>query len=252
MKARIERILVTLAVRACYVVLQRLGRIDLRNVEPHLLKTIDTFDVHVREDYILQRCKGRRVLHLGCAAYPFTQSRLQQGSLLHQKLSSVALSLVGVDASEEGIALVGKAIRDAELHVCSVYDMAALRTLPKFDVVLAGEIIEHLDKPGLMLKEAAHLLHDAGFVLATIPNAFKYRNFFAAQQRLELVHEEHVAWYSPMTARRLFAMSGYRGVSVSGYKYNDHWIGSQFVGHSPLFCDGLIVEAKPCDRKGTA
>jgi hypothetical protein len=95
-----------------------------------------------------------------------------------------------------------------------------------------------------MLIGAAKLLKVEGLLIATVPNAFKYRNFFAAQHGIEIVNADHVAWYSYQTILRLFRKCGYGQVSISGYVNTaDHWLGRRFVKKSPLFCDGLIVEA---------
>ena len=56
-----------------------------------------------RVTYIVERCRGKRVLHLGCTDWPYTESKLKDGVLLHAELNKVAKSLIGVDADEAGI-----------------------------------------------------------------------------------------------------------------------------------------------------
>src|SRR5690242_17147194 len=95
-----------------------------------------------RVDHLLARCRGRRVLHLGCTNWPYTDAALADGSLLHLRLAGVAAELYGIDADAEGLARLAAAGH----HHLHRGDLEALDTLalPPFDVIVAGEIIEHL------------------------------------------------------------------------------------------------------------
>lgn len=216
------------------------------NEEMRLMNKIDEFPVHSREKFILNRCTGKRVLHLGCTAFPYTKKYLNAGTLLHEKLLSITSSLVGVDNAREGV----NSLKDISgmqcIYLLDVYELEKLceKEKEKFDVILAGEIIEHLVNPGIMLKGVAKLLKDDGVILATVPNAFKYRNFFATQQGVEVVHKDHLSWYSCRTIRRLFEMCDYSDIKIFGYVNGDHWLGRRFLKQSSLFCDGLIIEAR--------
>ena len=42
-----------------------------------------------RERFIIDCCKDKKVLHLGCADWPYTEERIQDGSWLHEKISNV-------------------------------------------------------------------------------------------------------------------------------------------------------------------
>ena len=57
-----------------------------------------------RVTYILDACRGKRVLHLGCTDWPYTEKKLASGTLLHARIAAVAQSLVGVDADHDGVA----------------------------------------------------------------------------------------------------------------------------------------------------
>jgi len=56
-----------------------------------------------RSAFILQYCTGKRILHLGCADWPFTEQLFREGQLLHQKLEITCAAIAGVDISEKGI-----------------------------------------------------------------------------------------------------------------------------------------------------
>ena len=51
----------------------------------------------LRLPLILEECKNKKVLHLGCADAPFTEARLNKGNLLHLQISGVSSRNVGID-----------------------------------------------------------------------------------------------------------------------------------------------------------
>src|SRR5262245_29333406 len=121
-----------------------------------------------RVDYLIDRCRGRRVLHLGCTNWPYTDAALADGSLLHLQLQKVAAELHGVDADPEGLARLA-ARGHNHLHQG---DLERLDTLPlaaSFDVIVAGEIIEHLANPGRFLAGVqALMLADTSLIITTV------------------------------------------------------------------------------------
>jgi SAM-dependent methyltransferase len=86
----------------------------------------------------------------------------------------------------------------------------------RFDSVVAGELIEHLENPELFLKRyAAHLKPDGRIVLTT-PYPFCLPNFTYALLRFPrtCTNPEHVMWFCPST---LHALSKRAGLDVR------HW-----------------------------
>lgn len=67
---------------------------------------------------------------------------------------------------EEGL----KKLRSDGYNV-RLMDAESLRLGEKFDVVIAGEIIEHLPNPGRFLERARAHLADGGELIVTVPNA---------------------------------------------------------------------------------
>jgi len=48
----------------------------------------------------------------------------------------------------------------------------------KFNVIVAGEIIEHLENPGLFLDNIKNFLNDDGILIITTPNIFLLRYIY--------------------------------------------------------------------------
>jgi 2-polyprenyl-3-methyl-5-hydroxy-6-metoxy-1,4-benzoquinol methylase len=127
--------------------------------------------------------------------------------------------------------------------------------LEPFDVVVAGEVIEHLDEPGPFLRAMRELAKPDGVLLVTTPNAYRLLNFIAPLTGSELVHQDHTAWHSPQTLRTLLERNGWRVDEIAYYRTPPrrgtpvtNAVRSTLAAlHSlrPFWSDGLIVWAKP-------
>ena len=155
-----------------------------------------------RVEYILNRCAGKSVLHLGCVDYPFLDRRLAEGELLHQRLNAVAGTLYGVDIDERGLEVLRSRGFDNLFHG----DIEDLRRLPidrKFDVVLASEVLEHLANPGRFLSAVHEYVSADGRLILSVPNALNARIFLNVALGRETVHQDHTCYFSPNTLSRI-------------------------------------------------
>jgi 2-polyprenyl-3-methyl-5-hydroxy-6-metoxy-1,4-benzoquinol methylase len=212
-----------------------------------------------RVDYLLMRSAGKRVLHLGCTNAPYTAQSLADGSLLHLKLRNVAGELHGVDIDKAGIdALASLGV--AHLHAGAVGDIAAeLTAAGPFDLIIAGEIVEHLTDPGTFLRDVQKVMSPETRLLVTTVNA--YCGFRLAQYALprrqgpvEPVHPDHVAYYSQATLARLLMCEG---LVVTGQWFYDlghehrpytnrrvRWTNAILTRFAPQLADGVIAECR--------
>jgi hypothetical protein len=156
-----------------------------------------------RVEFIKNACAGRKVLHLGCTNYPYTREALDGGVLLHTELGKTAKSLFGFDADQAGLDI----LRDAGTENLYLADLEELDEVPldeKFDVIIAGEIIEHLLNPGRFLLGIQRFMNADSDLIITTVNAYCALRFFTYGLRgkggeNEPVHPDHVAYYSYKT-----------------------------------------------------
>jgi SAM-dependent methyltransferase len=202
-----------------------------------------------RREFILERCVGRRVLHLGCVDKPYLEEKLAAGTLLHGLLVERAAKVVGVDSDPEGVAMF---VDRGWATVCA--DVEQLPELDDdFDLVVAGEIIEHLSNPGLFLDSLARRLRPGTEVILTTPSAYAIRRYWRFLIGHEQVHPDHVAYYSPLTLREAVARSGYAVDEEYPYpigrEYTDvpwYYRAVERVGTTlqPWTADGLVLVAR--------
>lgn len=212
-----------------------------------------------RVDYLAQACDGQRVLHLGCVDTPYTQQRLRDGMLLHSRLSLVASDLWGLDADERGLERLRRE-GFSNLIAGDVEDLERTTLPGSFDVVVAGEIIEHLSNPGLFLAGVRRCLGPNSSLIVTTVNAYCLMRWlvYALRSRggeIEPVHPDHVAYYSRATLSLLLHRCGF---TVDEFRFYDLGVEHrQFlrrrlrllndlgVGFAPQLADGIIARCRP-------
>lgn len=160
--------------------------------------------------------RGRRAIHVGFADAGLTAERRAAGTWLHDALAREASELVGIDTDAAGVELARSLGYEAHVADCQSHaELAALGLAPA-DVVVAGELIEHLDRPGDFLDAVRQLLRQDGALVLTTPNALRLTNALATLLRREVVSTDHVAWY---TWRTLATLLGRHGLSVTELAY---------------------------------
>lgn len=123
-----------------------------------------------RNNIIKKYCKNKIVLDLGFLG----EDKNKKFSDLHNVILNCAKEVWGVDVQKEKINKLRK-----EGHKVVFDDVQILENLKKlnkkFDVIVAGEIIEHLENPGLFLDNIKNFLNDDGILIITTPNIFSLR-----------------------------------------------------------------------------
>jgi hypothetical protein len=100
-----------------------------------------------------------------------------------------------------------------EAHVVDLSDPAGTRALGiTGEVVVAGELLEHIDRPGPFLEAMHSLTGPEGELILTTPNAFRLFGFVAIAFRREIVNPDHVAYYSWYTLGNLLSRHGWHAV----------------------------------------
>ena len=167
-----------------------------------------------RVEYLCEKSTGMDILHVGCADYPLTTERMNSEDFLHRRLTKASRSCLGVDLSTEAIEVMKSAGMDnvAWADACALSDQFGA----DFDVIVAGEVVEHLPNPGMFMEQAAQCLRPGGKLLVTVPNAFNIMRLWGLVRGREIVHRDHCYYFSSKTLARLASLAGF-GVSEIAY-----------------------------------
>ena len=217
-----------------------------------------------RIEWLLAQCAGKRVVHVGFADAGFRQQQGRAGKWLHGRLFEVTTELVGVDAESAGVT-AAKA-EGFEVYQVDCTDSGAVAALgiEPADIVLAGEVIEHVGAPGPFLEALHHLCKPEGTLIVTTPNAYGLINVAASVfRRVEINHPDHVMMFTWRTLTELLRRSGWDHVLTVTYVPSVRERGSRsrfeaaavllvvrlerLLGrlNRPFSADGLIVTATP-------
>jgi 2-polyprenyl-3-methyl-5-hydroxy-6-metoxy-1,4-benzoquinol methylase len=159
---------------------------------------------------LIERARGKKVLHLGCADEHAVKSKLAKDAHLHAQLASVAKELWGLDYS----AVALQELRNAGFgnlvqgNVEQLDQIDELRN-QKFDLVIAGELIEHIFNPGLFLTSCRMICSEHTELILTTPNALCYAQTIFALLDREAIHPDHTLMWSPTTLRHIVSRSGF-------------------------------------------
>jgi SAM-dependent methyltransferase len=171
------------------------------------------FESIQRVALIREICTGKRVLHLGCTNYPYTEDAIASNMLLHFDLEKVVPDICGIDADREGIDILE---RHGSKNLVQG-DLEHLENCPldmTFDVIVAGEVIEHVNNPGLFLNGIKRFMNEDSELILTTVNAYCAMRFFyygarGRRGKAEPVHPDHVAYYSYSTLKLLAERHGF-------------------------------------------
>ncbi|KAA8981916.1 methyltransferase domain-containing protein [Halospina sp. K52047b] len=162
-------------------------------------------------------CEDKSVLNLGCLCHSNWEQQIQNRTWLHGNLCNVASSIVGIDYLTEDIGRL-QTKYGYEVLLGDVMNLDNVNTDKTFDVIVCGELIEHIENPGLMLSGIKRFCHSKSIVVFTTPNPWWLRrcNLFFAQREQYKLNPEHVMYYSYWTLKALMERMGYQE-TIYGY-----------------------------------
>ena len=174
-----------------------------------------------RIPFVVAQCRGKSVLDLGAMDETAVDAKRGRGTWLHESIAQVATRVVGVDSSpqvpEPGLvtAANAKIVRGDVGNLDGV--LAALDFAP--EVVVAGELIEHLPNPLQFLQSLASIERLRGCTLIlTTPNATAAHNVAVGLASRESTHHDHLCILSFKTLHTLCRRAGLASWEVIPYR----------------------------------
>ena len=165
---------------------------------------------------------GRRVLDLGCRDGALSATYAQGNEI------------VGVDADREALAEAEQL--GIETHWADLDDSLPFAD-ESFDVVVAGELLEHLRDPRRVVADVRRVLRPGGTFVASVPNAYRLKNRvrFALGRKPE-EDPTHLQMFAPSDVRTLLA--GFDEPRL-------HFIAGRLVPlHARLFANDIVFSGR--------
>ncbi len=158
----------------------------------------------------------RRIAHLGCTDWPYTEHRLATGELLHERLLRFG-DVTGIDVDRTGIDRLAQLMPDAPLLCLDVTGEVPRAQRGTYDLVLVAETLEHVPDPVSFLRGCGEILSEDGTICVTVPNACSPKIGIRTLFGRERVHPDHFVYYSPRTLERTLRAAGFVTYSTSSY-----------------------------------
>jgi SAM-dependent methyltransferase len=164
----------------------------------------------------------RRVLDLGCRDGALTQAYAGGNEI------------VGVDADREALAEAQKL--GIETHWADLDEPLGFEDA-NFDVVVAGELLEHLRDPKRVVADVRRVLRPGGVFVASVPNAYRLKNRirFALGRKPE-DDPTHLQMFAPSDVHAL--LEGFEDVQL-------HFIAGRLVPlQARLFANDIVFSGR--------
>jgi SAM-dependent methyltransferase len=212
--------------------------------------------VESRMEYLTQLAAGKRVLDIGVVGH--SPDFYEDGQWMHEAIVRVAKSCLGVDVIPDEIAKL-----QARGFNVMLRDVTAEPLEEQFEVIICGEVIEHLGNPAGLFKAAMKMLERGGRLVITTPNPYSDSNIRLAIQGKFEESVDHVTLLVPsgiaeFAEREGLVLESYRGVSGRRLKkfrnrLRYQWALKRYGGPATdRFCRRLMYECvRPADRAGT-
>lgn len=132
----------------------------------------------------------------------------------HAELKKVAGTVYGVD-----LAIDREQFADTHLYQEASAESFSFPGV-RFQVVFAGDLIEHLPNPGLFLARVAEHVTPDGVLVLTTPNCFNLFNLAEKLTKKEpTVNADHTCYFNYKTLTVLLQKSGFEVLRI-GYVYS--------------------------------
>ncbi len=159
--------------------------------------------------------ENKSVLDVGVVQHEM--DKVGNSTWLHRALSIKANKILGLDIDKKGVDF----LNSKQFNVIHA-DAQNFKLGKIFDVIIAGDLIEHLDNPGGFLECVKAHLAPGGVLAISTPNPFWWKTYLHVLVRGDSCpHPEHTCWYCEKTLVQLLNRHGFE---VDTLKYGTVYI----------------------------
>lgn len=194
-----------------------------------------------RKDKIVSLCKDKSVLHLGFVQHSDQfKAMIKNGNWLHEMINVTSSKLVGFDFLKNEVDYLREKY-GYEVYYADVTKLEEVDLNEQFDLIICGELIEHLVSPGLMLEGIKRFMHKDSQLVITTPNPWSKNRLRLIKNQIpesKWVNPEHTCWFSYQTLKQLLERYNY---VEDFYGYSD---GQTFDEFYKVFKNPLLNKLK--------
>ena len=159
--------------------------------------------------YVTSRCVNKRVLDLGCVQHDPNMRKSRYW--LHKAIRNVATHVTGIDLDQEGVAVLQSAGYNVRVEDVQDFDLGE-----KFDVIVVGDLIEHLENHHGFFQSCNRHMGPDSVILISTPNPWFWRRSLEALLGWNArINPEHTCWLCPQTLKQLASRFGFESTDLA-------------------------------------
>jgi len=169
----------------------------------------------MRKKFVIEKIKDKKIMHIGCTggllddySVNLYKKNFIKEDDTHYKFSKYAKEISGMDISSAKIEFYKKNNMPGKYYVGDITDKNFFHE-HTYDTIIFTNIIEHLDNVGQALINLKKMLNENGELIITTNNVFDIKAILKMFFYYESVHDEHTAYYSYLTLKRVLKMNDY-------------------------------------------
>jgi hypothetical protein len=203
-----------------------------------------------RLNYLENIAEDKNIIHVGCVDHlSLVKEKIEQNIWLHKRLDDVANRCIGIDINTEGLNFLRNDLGYNDVYEMDIINDAMISQIKKakWDYLILGEILEHVDDPTLFLsKLRENFKGHCKSIVITVPNAFKLVNFRRSLKNEELINTDHRFWFTPYTLAKVCTQAG---MSVTKFEIlldkaipRKRFVKKFLLSRYPLFRDIIVMQ----------
>lgn len=167
---------------------------EAQNQVHKYLQGIRQLEDYNHMDWLLTKVVGKSCLDIGAVEHDLSYT--EKPHWKHKLISEHASKVVGIDILDEYVDELKK--RGFDIRLCDATSEEYLGE--KFDVIIIGDVIEHVENPVKLLRFALRHLEPGGEIIATTPNPYYTYHLKKFAKDKPFVNLDHIYWYTPTMA----------------------------------------------------
>ncbi len=140
---------------------------------------------------------GAVVLDVGCG-----------NGVISRSLGAQGFNVYGIDVSNKAISKAKELNKYSNVNFDVISAEQLIDDGKKYNAIICSEVLEHLNKPGDLLKTLHQSLTDNGVLIVTVPNGMGPRELLVTKPVIWLQKKDNFLWHGILKIKKLFGYTG--------------------------------------------
>jgi len=161
--------------------------------------------------FLFDEIKDKKVLDIGVVEHSI--EHMESDGWLHKKIVEKSSYCVGIDIVSDLV----KVLNERGYNVKDVDATSDIYIGEKFDIIIIGDVIEHVNDPIKLLEFAKRHCNKNGKIIVSTPNVFYYKNVLQVLKKTTFIANfQHTMWITPSMALEMARRSS---LNFYGYRF---------------------------------